>query len=132
MIDPIADMLTRIRNAAAVKASEVILPTSKLKFNIAKLLQENGWINKAEIIPATDKGFAQLRLELKYRPNGLPTFSSIKRISKSSRRVYVGKDSLPRVLNHYGIAIISTSQGLMTNREAKRRNVGGEIICEIY
>jgi len=132
-MDPIADMLSRIRNAAAVRKPEILLPMSKLKFNIAKLLQENGWIEKAEVVAHEGKGgFDELKLVLKYKADGAPMISSVTRISKSSRRVYVGKDELPRVLNNLGIAILSTSQGLMTNREARRRNLGGEVICEIY
>ncbi len=136
MIDPIADMLTRVRNAAAVRKAEVVLPMSKIKFNIAKLLEENGWILKAEVLPALGKekgsAFDELRLVLKYKEDGTPKIASVKRISKSSRRVYVGKDELPRVLNGFGIALISTSQGLLTNKEARKRNLGGELICEIY
>lgn len=133
MMDPIADMLSRIRNAAAVRKAEIVLPMSKLKFNIAKLLEENGWVTKAEVIPHDGKGgFDELKIVLKYKPDGKPKIASLTRISKSSRRVYVGKDELPRVLNNLGIAILSTSQGLMTNREARKRNLGGEVICEIY
>ena len=133
MMDPIADMLSRIRNAAAVRKAEIVLPMSILKFNIAKLLEENGWVTKAEVLPHEGKdGFDELKIVLKYKPDGKPKIASLTRISKSSRRVYVGKDELPRVLNNLGIAILSTSQGLMTNREARKRNLGGEVICEIY
>jgi small subunit ribosomal protein S8 len=133
MTDPIADMLARIRNAAAVGKADITLPMSKLKFNIAKLLEENGWITKAEVIPHEGKtGFDELRIVLKYTADGKPKIACLTRISKSSRRVYVGKDELPRVLNNLGIAILSTSQGLMTNREARKRSLGGEVICEIY
>lgn len=135
MIDPIADMLARIRNAAAVHKAEVVLPASKLKFNIAKLLADSGWIAGAEIIKANEEkgsAFDELKITLKYKPDGKPAFSLLKRISKSSRRIYVGKEELPRVLNGFGIAIISTSQGLMTNKEAKKKNLGGEVICEVY
>lgn len=133
MIDPIADMLTRIRNAAALKKAEVVLPMSKIKFNIAKLLEKNGWITKAELMEgAGDKGFDDMRIVLKYKADGSPMISSVKRISKSSRRVYVSKEELPRVLNGFGIAVISTSKGLMTNREAREQNLGGEVICELY
>ncbi len=133
MMDPIADMLSRIRNAAAVQKAEILLPMSKLKFNIAKLLEENGWVTKAEVIPHEGKdGFDELKIVLKYQADGKPKIASLTRISKSSRRVYVGKDELPRVLNNLGIAILSTSQGIMTNREARKRNLGGEVICEIY
>ena len=133
MMDPIADMLARIRNAAAVGKAEIVLPMSKLKFNIAKLMEENGWITKTEVITHEGKtGFDELKIVLKYTADGKPKIASLTRISKSSRRVYVGKDDLPRVLNNVGIAILSTSQGLMTNREARKKNLGGEVICEIY
>lgn len=133
MIDPIADMLTRIRNAAALKKAEVVLPMSKIKFNIAKLLEKNGWITKAELVErSSEKGFDQLRLTLKYKTDGAPMISSVKRVSKPSRRVYVNKEELPKVLNGFGIAVISTSKGLMTNKEAHSQNLGGEVICELY
>lgn len=129
MTDPIADMLTRIRNASAVKKSEVVLPFSKIKYQLAEILKESGWLNDVEKINGK---FAQIRVELKYDNDGQPTILSIKRISKPGRRVYVDKNNLPVVLNNLGIAIISTSSGLMTNEEAKRKNLGGEVICEIY
>ena len=136
MVDPIADMLTRIRNALAVSKSEVVLPMSKVKHGIAKILEKDGWVRKVEIIKsAAEKNgagsFDKLRILLKYK-NGEPAISSINRISKPGLRVYVDKDKLPRVLNNLGIAIISTSAGLMTNKEAKKRKIGGEVICEVY
>lgn len=137
MNDPIADMLARIRNAAAVGRPELVLPMSKLKFNIAKLLQETGWIGAVEVIKhdnakAKSGVFDELKIVLKYKSDGTPAFSSLKRISKSSRRIYVSKVELPKVLNGFGMAIVSTSQGIMTNKEARRRNLGGEVICEVY
>ncbi|MFA5420834.1 MAG: 30S ribosomal protein S8 [Patescibacteria group bacterium] len=139
MIDPIADMLTRIRNASIIRKAEVVLPMSKIKFNMAKILEKEGYIAKAEIIPGGQElqknkssKFDQIRLVLKYDSEGKSVVSSLKRISKPGRRVYVGKDELPKVLNGLGIAIISTPQGLMTNREARRSSLGGEFICEIY
>ena len=129
MTDPIADMLTRIRNASAVKKAEVVLPFSKIKYQIAEILKESGWLKDVEKIKGK---FAQIRVELKYDKDGQSTILSIKRISKPGRRVYVDKNNLPVVLNNLGIAIISTSRGLMTNREAKRKSLGGEVICEIY
>lgn len=143
MTDPIADMLTRIRNASMVKKSEVVLPMSKLKFEIAKILEKGSWIKKAEIIKAGSDiqenikknkaaAFDQIKLTLKYDENGRPVISSLKRISKPGRRVYVDKDHLPRVLNNLGIAIISTSTGLMINKEAGKAKIGGEVLCEIY
>lgn len=129
MTDPIADMLTRIRNASAVRKKEVVLPFSKIKYEVAKILKENGWIKETEKIKGK---FSQLKIAIKYDKENQPVIGSIKRISKPGRRVYVGKDSLPVVLNNLGIAIISTSRGLMTNRDAKKKGLGGEIICEIY
>ncbi len=129
MSDPIADMLTKIRNAQAVKKPEVILSFSKIKFNIAKILEREGWIGKAE----KRKGiYDQIRIVLKYDEEKNPVIKRLKRISKPSRRIYVNKEKLPRVLSNFGIAIISTSQGLMTNKEARRRKLGGEVICEVY
>ena len=137
MMDPIADMLTRIRNASAVKKEEVVLPMSKIKFNISKILVEEGWLSKAEVIKGEGKknsssAFDELKLVLKYKKDGTPAITSIKRISKPSLRIYVNKAELPRVLNNYGIAIISTPGGLMTNKAAKKKGVGGEVVCEIY
>ena len=136
MTDSIADMLTRIRNASAVGKREVLMPMSKIKYEIAKILKEEGWISDASVIKAGDnrKGlqFDQLRLVLKYKKSGRPHITFLKRVSKPGLRVYVGKDELPRVLNNLGIAIISTSQGLMTNKKARKKGLGGEVICEIY
>jgi len=136
MTDPIADMLTRIRNAQAVNKKTVVLPMSKIKYNIAKILEQGGWIEKAEVIKVPAKknsgqGFNDIKISLKYR-NGQSVISSLKKISTPGKRVYASKSELPRVLNNLGIAIISTSSGLMTNKEAKKKGVGGEVICEIY
>ena len=136
MTDPIADMLTRIRNASAVKKREVVLPMSKVKHNIAQILEQEGWVAKVEIIKSQGEKnnsfvFDELKIVLKYK-NDKSTISSLKRISKPGCRVYVNKDKLPRVLNNLGIAIISTPLGVMTNKEARKKGVGGEVICEIY
>lgn len=139
MIDPIADMLTRIRNASIIKKADIVLPTSKIKYNIAKILEKEGFINKAEIIKGgqdlqknKSSKFDQIRLVLKYNTNGEPKISSLKRISKPGRKVYIGKEDIPTVLNGFGFAIISTSKGMMTNMEARKNKIGGEFICEIY
>ena len=136
MMDPIADMFTRIRNASAVKKTEVILPLSKLKYEIAKILETEGWVKKAEIIPGGLNGqhnsFDQLKLHLKYRKNGKPQISSIQRVSRPGLKIYVSKEEIPTVLNNFGLAIISTSSGLMTNKEAKKQKIGGEVIGEIF
>lgn len=135
-MDPIADMFTRIRNASAVKKSEIVLPLSKLKLEIAKILETEGWVKKAEIIAGGLNGrhnnFDQLQIQLKYHKNGKPQISSIKRISRPGLRIYVSKDEIPTVLNNFGIAIISTSRGLMTNKQAKKDSIGGEVLGEIY
>jgi small subunit ribosomal protein S8 len=139
MIDPIADMLTRIRNASLVKKEEVFLPMSKIKLNIAKILEKEGFVSSVNIVSAgqdlqknkTSK-FDQIRIVLKYDNNGQPRVSLLKRISKPGRRIYVDKDSIGRVLNGFGISIISTSKGIMTGREAQKQKIGGEFICEIY
>jgi|SRR3989338_3104564 len=128
MTDPIADMLTRIRNAQSVGKKTVEFPFSKLKMNISNILVDEGYIGKVEKI----EGKAPLlRLELKYN-NKQPAILSIKRESKPGHRVYYKASEIPRVLNDYGIAIISTSKGLMTNKQARKETVGGEIICSVY
>ncbi|KKR19926.1 MAG: 30S ribosomal protein S8 [Parcubacteria group bacterium GW2011_GWE2_39_37] len=137
MIDPIADMLTRIRNASAVRKEEVVLPMSKIKYNISKILEQEGRIVKAEVIKGAgkkndSKAFDELKIVLKYKKDGASAISSLKRISKPSLRVYVSKNELPRVLNNLGFAVISTPQGMMTNKEAKKKGIGGEVVCEIY
>jgi small subunit ribosomal protein S8 len=136
MTDPIADMFTRIRNASAVKKSEVLMPMSKLKYEIAKILEREGWIKGAEIVAgglnSRHSSFDQLKISLKYQKNGKSHISVISRVSKPGLRVYVDKDNIPTVLNNFGIAIISTSKGLMTNKESRVQKIGGEVIGEIY
>ena len=129
MTDPIADMLTRIRNAQAVRKPEVVLPFSKMKLAIAEIIKNKGYVRDVEKIETGQ--FPEIKIVLRY--NGKePAISNIKRISKPGHRVYTTKEKLPIVLNNLGIAIVSTPQGIMTNKEAKRNNLGGEIICEIY
>ncbi len=136
MTDPIADMFTRIRNASAVGKSEILLPTSKVKYAIAKILEAEKWIKGAEIIPGGLKtrraGFDQLKIILKYQKNGKPYINSIKRISKPGVKIYVNKEEIPSVLNNQGLVIISSSSGLMTGAKAKKQGIGGELIGEIY
>lgn len=129
MTDPIADMLTRIRNASLIGKQEVLIPFSKFKFEIAKVLKHEDYIEGFEKVE--DTTFPQIKVALKYDGKD-SVIKSIKRVSKPGQRVYTKKEDVPSVLNNYGIAIISTSQGLMSNKEAKRKNVGGEIICEIW
>lgn len=129
MTDPIADMLTRIRNASAVKKTEVVVPYSKIKYQISKILEKEKYLEKVGEIEDKNRNF---KIFLRYNENKLPAMRSLRRISKPGKRVYIGKQELPYVLNNLGIAIISTSQGLMTNKEARKKGMGGEIICEIY
>ncbi|MBI4262554.1 30S ribosomal protein S8 [Candidatus Uhrbacteria bacterium] len=136
MTDPIADMLTRIRNAQAVKKPDVTLPYSRIKFAIAQILREQGLLARVEEAKTEgeQKKFSpkQLHLVLQYDATGASAITHLRRISKPGRRSYVGKTAIPTVLNNLGIAILSTSQGLMTNREAKKKGLGGELICEIW
>lgn len=132
MTDPIADMLTRIRNASRVRKAEVFIPYSKIKLGIIKILKQHGFIESYdEIKPGEDNQFGGIMVGLKYE-DGKSVITSLKRISKPGRRVYVAKDEMPNVLNNFGLAIISTSQGLFTNKEARKMGLGGEVICEIY
>jgi len=113
---------------------------SKIKYAIAKVLEGEGWIQKAEVVKGGISGrknsknvsFDELKIVLKYKKSGKSVITSIKRISNPGLRIYAGKKELPRVLNNFGIAIISTPQGLMTNKEARKKKVGGEVICEVY
>lgn len=138
MNDPIADMITRIRNAALVQKTEVLLPMSRLKYDIAKILKEEGWILDVDVVKGKkeaaekDQRFDRIRIVLKYKKSGRPTFNSIQRVSKPGLRIYVGKDRLPRVLNNLGMAVVSTPEGVMTNFQARKKGLGGEILCEIY
>jgi len=133
MTDPIADMLTRIRNAQAVKKETVVLPFSKFKYNLAQLLAKEGWIANAEkLSKGKDNFFDQIKIVLRYNKSGKPVIMSLKKISKPGRRVYVSNDKLPYILNNLGIAVVSTSSGLMTNKQARKEKLGGEIVCEIY
>ncbi|OGY92774.1 MAG: 30S ribosomal protein S8 [Candidatus Komeilibacteria bacterium RIFCSPLOWO2_01_FULL_53_11] len=130
MTDPIADMLTQIRNASAVKKTEVVIPYSRLKHEIATVLMQENYLAKVE--KTGDDKKPRLSITLKYRSNGKPYIKHLRRLSVPSRRMYVTKDSLPRVLNDFGIAIISSSSGIMTNKQARRSKVGGELILEVW
>jgi len=131
MSDPIADMLTRIRNANMAKHDTVDIPASKMKLSIAQILQEEGYINKYDIID--DGKFKAIHITLKYGANkNEKIISGIKRISKPGLRVYAGKDELPRVLGGLGIAIISTNQGVITDKKARELQVGGEVLAFVW
>lgn len=128
--DPIADMLTRIRNALSVHHDSVTVPTSKTKVAIAKILKEEGFIRNYEVL----KGDPQpmLRIHLKYLENREPAIHGLKRVSKPGLRVYVGKGEIPRVYGGLGISVLSTPQGIITGQEAWRRGVGGELLCHVW
>ena len=128
--DPIADMLTRIRNANSSKHESVKVPASKLKIEIARILNEEGYINGYEVIDDGLQGV--IKITLKYAANKQKVITGLKRVSKPGLRVYAGKDELPRVLRGLGIAIISTSKGIMTDKEARKANVGGEVLAFIW
>lgn len=130
MTDPIADMLTRIRNAYRAFHKQVEMPSSRMKEDIAKILQQEGYISSFEIQKQGDK--PTLRIELIYGPEKTRAVSGIKRISSPGRRVYAKKDQIPRVLGGLGIAILSTSRGLMTDKTAGKENIGGEVICFVW
>jgi small subunit ribosomal protein S8 len=124
--DPISDMLTRLRNALSARLDEVRMPHSKIKEAIAKIFKQHGYISDFRV---EDSGFKFLILTL---DNSSEAVTSISRISKPSRRVYAGRNDIPRVLNGRGIVIVSTSSGLMTGQEASKRGLGGELICQVY
>ncbi len=128
--DPVADMLTRIRNALVVKMDTVDMPASKMKIAIAKILLREGFIKGCEVIEEGVQG--TLRIKLKYGPSGESVINGLKKISKPGLRVYARKDELPKVLNGMGIAIISTSKGVITDREARENAVGGEVLAYIW
>lgn len=130
MTDPIADMLTRIRNALVVKHEEIQVPASNIKKAIADILAEEGYIKGYKIIDDGLQGI--LKITLKYTPNNERVISGLKRISKPGLRVYARKDEVPKVLGGLGIAIISTSKGVMTDKQARKLGVGGEVLCYIW
>lgn len=128
--DPIADMLTRIRNASSSKHKSVDIPASKMKKSIAEILFNEGYIKSFEEIKDDTQGI--IRITLKYDENGAKVISGLKRISKPGLRVYASKDELPKVLNGLGIALVSTSKGIKTDKEARKENLGGEVLAYIW
>lgn len=128
IIDPIADMLTRVRNAGMANNKEAIIPFSKIKWQILQLLKKEGYIANVEKVQDV---FPSIKVEIKYHENNKPFIRRIDRISKPGRRVYKGFKNLPIVLNGLGLAVISTSHGIMTNNEARKKKIGGEVLCEI-
>ena len=130
MTDPVADMLTRIRNANQAGHQTVDIPASKMKMSIASILKEEGYIKEYEVIEDEKQGV--LKIELKYAPGKTRVISELRRISKPGLKVYVKADDVPRVLGGLGIAIISTSKGIISDKDARRIGVGGEVICYVW
>ncbi len=132
MTDPIADMLTRIRNANAAMHDSVRMPSSKLKVSLADILKREGYIAGYQVRPAERGPGEVLEITLKYAPDRTRTIGGLKRVSKPGLRIYARADRMPRVLGGLGVAVLSTSQGLMTDREARTRHVGGEVLCYVW
>jgi small subunit ribosomal protein S8 len=132
MTDPVADMLTRIRNANTAFHDDVVMPSSKVKEALARILEREGYITGFVVEDDSTRPGRQLTITLKYTPDRKRTISGLRRISKPGLRVYSKADGVPRVLGGMGISILSTNQGLMTDREARERRVGGEILCQVW
>ncbi|MGL6106831.1 30S ribosomal protein S8 [Romboutsia sp.] len=130
MTDPIADMLTRIRNANTVKHETVDVPASNMKKELARILLEEGFVRGYDVIEDGKQGI--IRIQLKYGQTGERVISGLKRISKPGMRVYASNQEIPKVLNGLGISIISTSKGILTDRQARKENAGGEVICYVW
>ena len=130
MTDPIADMLTRIRNTGNAKHTSVDIPASNIKKEISEILLNEGYIKNYDVIEDDKQGV--IRIDLKYGPNNERVITGLKRISKPGLRVYVSKNDVPKVLGGLGVAIISTSKGILTDKKAREENVGGEVICYVW
>lgn len=134
MSDPIADMLTRIRNANTARFDTVLVPASKMKKSIAEILKREGYIENCEVIPSEKNSkFEDIKITLKYRDNKQTRIlTGIERVSKPGLRIYSGKEDMPQVLNGLGIAIVTTNEGVMTDREARSRGIGGEVLARVW
>ena len=132
MTDPIADMLTRIRNAHQVHKPRVDMPSSKQKESLAAILKAEGYVSDFNVADAQDRPGQTLSIDLKYTEDRTSTISGLKRVSKPGLRVYTQSTNVPRVLGGLGIAVLSTSKGLMTDREARRNHIGGEVLCYVW
>jgi small subunit ribosomal protein S8 len=130
MTDPVADMLTRVRNASGAKFAKVDIPSSKLKVQIARIFKDEGYIKNFKVIKDNRQGI--LRIYLRYDDKNRGVIQRLERVSRPSRRVYAGNDDIPKILNGLGISILSTSKGILTDREARKQGVGGEIMCSLW
>ena len=131
MTDPIADMLTRIRNAVRARHPRVDIPHSRLKEQLAAILKKEGFVEATAVVRPKE-GFPVIRIALRYSPEGEPVLSGLERVSRPGRRVYCSKDEIPPVLGGLGVAVLSTSRGLMSGEECRKAGVGGEILCNIW
>lgn len=130
MTDPIADMLTRIRNAIRAHHKNVAIPASNTKREIARILREEGYVN--DVVVSDEGPQGAIAIDLKYVGDQQPVISGLERVSSPGRRVYCGKDDIPKVLNGLGVAIVSTSRGLMTDRQCREQGIGGEVLCKVW
>lgn len=130
MTDPVADLLTRVRNASGAKFAKVDIPSSKLKVQIARILKDEGYIKNFKVIKDNRQGI--LRIYLRYDEKNRGVIQRVVRVSRPSRRVYAGNEAIPKILNGLGISILSTSKGILTDREARKQGVGGEIMCSLW
>ena len=128
--DPIADFLTRLRNAVAAKHASLELPASRMRADLARILQEEGYVRDFQVVREGPQG--TIRISLKYGPAGEPVLRGLRRVSRPGRRVYMGKDALPKVLGGLGICVVSTPRGVLTDRQAREMGVGGEVLCTIW
>ena len=128
--DPLADLLVRIRNGLHANMDQVSVPASRIKLEVAKLLKSEGYLHKYDVVD--DKKQGTIRITLRYGPKREPVIRGLKRISRPGLRVYVGADEIPRVMGGMGVVLLSTSQGILTGREAQRRRIGGEVICAVW
>ncbi len=132
MTDPIADMLTRIRNAVHARHQRVDIPASRFKADVARILEQEGYVAGVKEVGATEASPAVIRISLKYGPRGENVISGIQRVSRPGRRVYFGRNDVPKVMAGLGTSILTTSQGVMTGRDAVKAGVGGEVLCNIW
>jgi len=130
MTDPIADMLTRIRNANMAKTEKLDIPASNLKLELARVLKDEGYIKNFKLLKDRKQGI--VRIYMKYSPEEMRVINGLKRVSRPGNRVYVGAEDIPRVMGGLGIAVLSTSRGLMVDRESRTKNIGGEVLCYIW
>jgi len=132
MTDPIADMITRIRNAVHARHTRVDIPASRFKAEVARILEQEGYVSGVKMVDPTESSAAAIRITLKYGPRGENVISGLERVSRPGRRVYLGRDEVPKVMGGLGTSILTTSRGVMTGRDAERAGVGGEVLCNIW